>query len=472
MSFSQTVERVLGLFERQDEREFLPAALEVVETPASPTLRLFAWLIIGFFVLAVAWACLGRLDIHATAQGRILPAGDVKTIQPLDSGTVRAIRVQDGDHVRRGQLLIELDPTDTGADRDKVARDLVQAKLDVARLTSLKASFAGGSSDFVAPSDATPEQVSEARAALRAQASQQAAKMSDLTQQIAQKSAEEAEVAAQTQKTQATLPMLEQKERINQQLVARGFGTTFSYLDAQQVVTEARNDLAIGDRRAQEARAARSALQHEREEARSTYQTEVLSDLRKAEEQENELSEELVKAQDKSAQTEIRSPIDGVVEQLAVHTLRGVVMPAQRLMIVVPDTRDLTVEVRLANRDVGFVRAGQKVKVKVETFNFTRYGTIEGRVLDVSPDVVDADMPPASAATADPGAAPAGRTGGSPAYVARIALGSTNMMVDGVSRPLQPGMSVTAEIRTGSRSIADYLLSPLARKTQESMHER
>ncbi|HZZ66828.1 MAG TPA: HlyD family type I secretion periplasmic adaptor subunit, partial [Phenylobacterium sp.] len=319
--------------------------------------------------------------------------------------------------------------------------------------------------------DAPPEQVAEAQAALRAQASEQGAKMSDLSQQIAQKSAEQAEVAAQAQKIQATLPMLEQKERINQQLVARGFGTTLSYLDAQQAVAEAQNDLAISGRRAQQARAARLALAHERDEARATYQSSVLADLRKAEEQENELSQELVKAQDKSAQTEIRSPIDGVVEQLAVHTLHGVVMPAQRLMIVVPNTRDLTVEARLANRDVGFVRPGQKVKVKVETFNFTRYGMIEGRVLDVSPDVVDADTTPASGNSSG-GAAASARTGGSPAYVARIALGATSMMVDGVRRPLQPGMSVTAEIRTGARSIADYLLSPLARKSQESLHER
>jgi hemolysin D len=461
---------MLSLFERNDEREFLPAALEVVETPASPTLRLFAWLIIGFFTLAVAWAFLGRIDIHATAQGQILPAGDVKTIQPLNSGTVHAIRVQDGDHVRRGQILIELDPTETTADQTKAGRDLIQAKLDVARLTALKASFAGGSSEFVAPPDAPPDQVAEARAAMRAQAGEQAAKMADLSQQIAQRSAEVAEVAAGEQKIETTLPMLEQKERINQQLVDRGFGTTFSYLDAQQAVADAHNDLSITRRRAEAARAERASLQNQRDEARSTYQSTVLSDLSKAQEQVNELSAEFVKAQNKSAQTEIRSPLDGVVEQLAVHTLHGVVMPAERLMIVVPDSRDLTVEARLPNRDVGFVRPGQKVKVKVETFNFTRYGMIDGRVVDVSPDVVDADTTPASGSPS--GATAQTKPASSSVYVARIALGSTSMMVDGAPRPLQPGMSVTVEIRTGAHSIADYLFSPLARKTQESLHER
>jgi hemolysin D len=472
MSLSHSIERALSLFERQDEREFLPAALEVVETPASPTLRVFAWLIIGFFILAVAWAFLGQIDILATAQGQILPAGDVKTIQPLNTGTIRAIHVQDGDHVRRGQLLIELDPTETSADQDKASRDLVQARLDVARLTALKAGFAGGSSEFVAPPNAPPELVAEARAALRAQAGEQAAKMADLSQQIAQRSAEVGEVAAESRKIQGTLPMLQQKEHINQQLVARGFGTTMSYLDAQQAVSDAQNDLAISGRRADAARAERASLQHQRDEARSTYETTILADLAKAQEQENELSAEFVKAQNKSAQTEIRAPIDGVVEQLSVHTLRGVVMPAERLMIVVPDTRDFTVEARLANRDVGFVRPGDKVKVKVETFNFTRYGMIDGRVLSVSPDVVDADTTTPASSSASGAGAGSAKPAGSGSYIARISLGATSMMVDGVRRPLQPGMSVTTEIRTGGRSIADYLLSPLARKTQESLHER
>jgi hemolysin D len=460
---------VLEVFEPRDEREFLPAALEVVETPASPTVRLSALLIVLFFVMAATWAFLGRVDIMATAQGRVMPTGDVKTIQPLDPGAVRAIDVQDGDHVRRGQLLVALDPTQTGADSERIASDLMQAKLDVARLSALQSGFgSGGTGRFVAPPDAPADRVAQAEAAMRAQADQQRAKLSDLSQQIAGKAAEAAEVEAQTQKTQATLPLLEEKDRINRELVARGYGATFAALDAQQALSEARHDVSIAGPRAQQARAAREALARQREEARASYEADILADLRKAQEQQGELTEELVKAKDKSAQTEIRSPIDGVVEQLAIHTLHGVVMPAQRLMIVVPDSRDLTVEAQLSNRDVGFVHAGQTVKVKIETFNFTRYGLIAGRVIDVSRDTVDPDP----AATGGAGGATPPPRAASPTYVARIALDSTSMMIDGVRRPLQPGMSVTAEIRTGNRTIADYLLSPIARKTQESLHER
>lgn len=472
MAFGDVYRRVVGGFDRRDEREFLPAALEVVETPASPTGRLLGLIIVLFFALGLAWAFLGRVDVIANAPGRILPAGDVKVIQPLDTGLVRAIHVQNGDHVRAGQLLIELDPTQTAADSERLSRDLAQARLDVARLGALKLSIETGRAPvFVAPAGVEPARVEEARAAMRAQADQAAAKVADLTQQISQKTAEAAEVRAEIAKIQASLPMLADKARIHHDLAQQGYGTSLADLDAQQQLTEARHELGVQSERAAQAAAARSALERQRDGARSQYAADVLSDLRKAEEQQNGLSQELVKAQNKSSQTELRAPIDGVVDQLAVHTLHGVVTPAEHLMIVVPDSRDLIVEARLSNRDIGFVHAGQTVKVKVETFSFTRYGLIDGRVLDVSPTVVEPTD--RQAAAASPSGAPAGSAAAAaPTYVARIALSKTSMMVDGRAKPLQPGMSVTADIRTGSRSIVDYLLSPLARKTQESLHER
>ena len=454
---------------RADEREFLPAALEVIETPPSPTGRALAFLIVGFFAVAALWSVFGKVDVLATAPGRVLPAGDVKTIQPLDIGVVRAIHVKDGDYVRAGQLLLELDPTQTHADRDRLIRDLAQARLDVARLTALKiASETGRPPQMIAPAGIAPDLVAEARAAMHAQADQVAARLSDLGQQVAQKQAEAAEVAAQTDKINASIPLLADKERIHRDLTAQGYGTSLAYLDAQQQLTEARHELGVQHQRGIQAGAARGALERQRDAVRSEYLAGILTDLRKAEEQQNELTQELVKAENKSTETGLRAPIDGVVDQLAVHTLHGVVTPAQHLMILVPDSQNLLVEARLANRDVGFVHAGQGVKIKVETFNFTRYGLLDGQVIDVSHDVInqaERQTSGAAAAASDPRAGP-------PTYVARIALSAASMQVDGRTRPLQPGMSVTVEIKTGDRTILDYLLSPLARKTQESLHER
>ena len=470
MSKGSILNRAVSRFDRNDEREFLPAALEVIETPPSPTGRLLGLIIVLFFACAAAWSFFGRVDVIATAPGRVLPAGEVKVIQPVEIGEVRAIHVKDGDHVKAGQLLIELDPTQTGADADRLSHDLMQAKLDVARLTALKIALqSGGAPRFVAPDGAPPDLVAEARAGMQAQSDQQAAKLADLTQQISEKQAEGAEVSAERDKINAELPLLLDKERIHRELTEQGYGTSLTYLDAQQQVAEARHELSVEAQKADQAAAGRQALERQRDEARSQYEADVLSDLRKAQEQDNEMTQELVKAKDKSAETELRAPIDGVVDQLAVHTLHGVVTPAQHLMIVVPDSTDLTVEAQLSNRDVGFVHVGQTVKVKVETFNFTRYGLISGSVIGVSRDVI---VPDERQTPSDPTSQGQAGRAPPPTYVARIRLDSTSMMIDGRQEFLQPGMSITAEIRTGNRSIIDYLYSPLARRAQESLHER
>ena len=451
------------------ELAFLPGALSVVETPPSPTGRALALIIMAFFTIAVLWSILGRVDVLATAPGSLVPAGDVKTIQPLDSGVVRAIRVQDGDHVQAGQVLVELDPTEVTADTDRLERDLVQARLDVARLGALKASIETGRAPVLAAASSLPPAgVEEATAAMRAQADQQAAKVADLTQQISQKAAEVGEVQAQVGKIHATLPMLLKKEQIHRTLNEEGYGTATLYLDAQLQVTDAQHELEVQKEKGDQAMAARTALERERDEARSQYAADVLSDLRKAEHDENELSQELIKAKNKTREAVLRSPIQGVIEQLNVHTIGGVVTPAQHLMIVVPDAQRFMIEAQLANRDVGFVHAGQPVKVKVETFNFERYGFIDGRVSEVSREV--AEPGPAQPQAADNGNAASPQE--PPTYTARISIDRSSMKVDGRTEFLRPGMAITAEIKTGQRSIISYLLSPLARRAQESLHER
>jgi hemolysin D len=473
-ALTTAVRRSVESFERNDEREFLPAALEVLETPPSPTGRLLATLIGTFFTIAVAWAFLGKVDVIATAPGRLLPSGKIKVIQPLDPGIVKSIAVQDGDHVKAGQLLISLDPTTAGADRDRLAHDLVQARLDVARLSALApvAEGRGGPGQIGAVEAATPDDLAQARAALRAQLDAQAAKVAGLDQQISEKHAEAAEDSALIAKTNADLPMLTEKARLHEKLREQGFGTSFANLDAQQLLSDAHRDLEVEGRRLDQARAYGAALQRERAQAVSEFDAGVLSDLEKAREKENELAQDLIKAQQKSTETEIRSPIDGIVEELAVHTVGGVVTPAERLMVVVPDTQKLMVEAQLANRDVGFVHPGQDVSVKIETFNFTRYGMAHGKVIDVSRDAVAAATRQADESTGAQQTQQQAASLASPTYVARISLDRTSMVVDGRREPLIPGMSVTAEVKTGRRTIINYLLSPLARRSNEALHER
>ncbi|MBV9218019.1 MAG: HlyD family type I secretion periplasmic adaptor subunit [Methylobacteriaceae bacterium] len=460
---------------RDDEREFLPAALEIIETPASPVGRTLATAIVAFFCVALAWSWFGHVDIIATAQGRLMPSGKVKLVQPLEAGIVRGIYVQDGDRVAAGDLLIELDATVTSAERDRVAHDLMSAKLDVARLAALKRGFESGEAAdgfFAAPEGAPAPELAMARAAMQAQAAEQAAKLAALDREIDQKRAESEEVGANIDKLEATLPLLDEKERLRTRLLALEYGNRFAYLDARQQLLEAQHDLVMQRRRAVETDAARAALEGQRDQARQEYAHKVLADLAEAEQKASQLTQDLVKAERKAVETKLRAPISGVAQQLAVHTIGGVVTPAQQLMVIVPEGEALIAEATVSNRDVGFVHTGQEVEVKVETFNFTRYGLMHGHVVDISRDVVTADKREPDRGGEGAGDAKEDSAGGSPTYVARVALDGTSMMVDGRSEPLRPGMAVTAEIKTGSRRILDFLLSSLRQYGQEAIRER
>jgi hemolysin D len=328
----------------------------------------------------------------------------------------------------------------------------------------------GAAGPFVTPPGANPDEVQQAKAALSAQIDEQAAKVAGLDQQIAEKQAEGAEASAMLAKTNASLPTLAEKARLYKKLHDQGYGTSFANLDAQAALIEAQHDVAVQAARGDQALASAASLQRQKAQSVSEFAAGVLADLDKAEEKQNELTQDLVKAQEKSAGTQLRAPIDGIVEELAVHTVGGVVTPAQRLLIVVPDNQSLSVEAQLANRDVGFIHPGQDVAVKIETFNFTRYGLIHGKVISISRDAVAAAERRADDSGGD--AQPSAPAAGSPTYTARISLERSTMMVDGRQETLLPGMSVTAEIRTGRRTIINYLLSPLARKTSEALHER
>ena len=171
----------------------------------------------------------------------------------------------------------------------------------------------------------------------------------------------------------------------------------------------------------------------------------------------------------------LRSPIDGTVQQLALHTVGGVVTPAQQLMIIVPADSRLEVEAMVSNRDIGFVSPGQQVEVKIDTFNFTRYGLLHGKVTSVSQDAIVRDKPNQKAGNAKPDGALSESSepeGQELSYSARVSLEETRMQVEGKMVNLAPGMAATVEIKTGQRRIIEYLMSPLLRYRHESLRER
>jgi membrane fusion protein, hemolysin D len=391
----------------------------------------------------------------AAMPGKIVPTGRTKVIQPLEIGVVRAVHVRDGESAKAGQVLVELDPTTSTAERDHLASELLAAKLDAARLEVMKSETIDPDSAFVAPPGTTPAQLALIRQLLASQIAEHQAKLAGLDRQAAQHEANRAAVAAAMDKLTATLPLARQRFELRKTLFDRELGSKINYLDAKQQLIEAEKELIV--------------LRHRLLEAEQRYA--VLAELTKAKEKVEALEQELVKAEDRLRRQILTAPVDGVVQQLAVHTIGGVVTPAQALMTIVPADSRVEIEAAVLNTDIGFVRAGQAAAIKVNTFNFTRYGLLQGKVLGISADAVSSGSSPASASGAGAAEAPPAG-GGEPTFTARISLDNTQMQIEGRWVDLRPGMAVTVEVDTGRRRVIDYLLSPLLRYGQESLRER
>ena len=456
------------------ELAFLPAALEIVETPPSPTGRAIGATVIALFFAALVWAFLGSVDIVATAPGKIIPSGRTKVIQPFETGVVRAIHVRDGQTVKTGDVLIELDPTMNAAELGHLKSDLIAAELDVARLRAALAGDANPPEDFRPPEGASPALIEMTRLFLISQTAEQQAKLAAVDRQLAQKEAERATVAATIGKLEATIPLLGERVEVRKGLYDKQLGSKLTYLTEYQDLVGQQQELLVQKSRYREAEAAVAALTETRAQTAAEYRRTRFEELTKAEQKAAGLAQDVIKAERRTTLQVLTAPVDGVVQQLAVHTNGGVVTPAQALLVVVPLDSHLEIEAMVSNHDIGFVHVGQQVEIKVDTFSFTRYGLLHGEVLNVSQDAITREKPPDKSNEKAPGAetATSEPKGQELNYAARVSLDRTQMQVEDKLVNLSPGMAVTAEIKTGSRRIISYLLSPLVRYKQEVLRER
>ncbi|AUW57370.1 HlyD family type I secretion periplasmic adaptor subunit [Sphingobium sp. SCG-1] len=438
---------------RTDEFDFLPAAIEIVERPVSPTARITARVLMIGLVLTLLWLVFGKLDVVASAPGRLIPADNVKVIQAADSGTVRAILVHDSQAVRKGQPLVELDPTVSSAEAVQAQKALETAELDAARGRAMLSSLNGNGLRFVAP-QGTPDDVTAMQTAL-ARAELEAIRGGASTRGADRQAATAAlgEARLQAAKLTETLPLVEQQIAANEAMLAKGFVSKLRVIEMQRQRLSIVKDREIALETADKARAQMASASGAQTESDALARAKILDNLTKAEAEARLRREELIKARRKSSLQRLVSPVDGTVAQLSVHTVGGVVEVAKPIMLIVPAGGDLIAEVKILNRDVGFVRVGQSVAVKLTAFPFTRYGTAPGIVQSISSDAVQDE-----------------KLGF--VYIARVALdrhwgGRSERRI-----ALNPGMEVTADIRTGQRRIGSYLLSPIQAASQEAGRER
>ena len=433
------------------ETEFLPSILEVTETPPSPVGRLVLWTIVALIVVAAVWMFVGEVDEVAVAEGRVIPVGNVKIVQSQNKGAIKELMVREGDHVEAGQVLLTLDTTKTQADVDQLKKQVAYFQMTVSRLQAEM-----NDEPFLPPNneDGILDQKDiESQVALYT--SRRSKLMADQQKNaaaIAQETAAIESAQAQQQKYIALYQVALEKEQRLEQLFAENAVSYFQLLEGRATRVEYQKSAEAMDQEIQKEMAKLAEARDVQATTDSAYRQQTMTELVDAKQKLNTYQEELTKANETNVQSEITAPVSGRVNQLAVHTVGGVVSEGQGLMMIVPEDATLEIEAYADNKDIGFIQQGQEAEVKVETFNFQKFGMVEAKVAEISPDAVEPSKDNKE-------------RGGK--Y--RLALSIED---DKSGIELAPGMNVTAEIKIKKKRVIDFFLDPFRRYKDEAFRER
>ena len=441
--------------EREKETEFLPAILEVTETPPSPTGRLVMWSILALIVIGLVWAFVGHINEVAVASGKVVPSGQAKTVQVKNKGIIKEIKVEDGQQVQEGDVLIVLDPTSTAADYDSLKKRAAYYKLDIQRLT---AELTGQNFTPEEDPDLEAHDLAAEMALYQSRTNDHQTQRRSRQEVIDQKRARLKASQATYEKYADGLKIAREKESRLQDLVTENAISEFQLLEQQRETIEyAKNAQAsldeITSTQAEIAEAEQNLANVD-----AAYHKDIMTSLVDAKKEYYSVTEAIKKADEDARMATITAPTSGRVYNLAVHTVGGIVTDAQPLMQIVPEDVSLEFEVYADNKDIGFIKIGQEAEVKVETFNFQKFGMVKANVTDISADSVedtnDREHYKKFQLTLKP------------------IEGDEGINVYGEKANLTVGMNVNAEIKIKEKRIIDFFLDPFRRYTSEALRER
>lgn len=439
--------------------------LKLIETEAPSKIgRIVLWSVASLTLLMIVWACVGKLDIVAGAEGKLASQTLLKIVQPAESGVVKELLVKEGDSVKAGQILVRLDPTVARAETASVSNDLQAQRLQVRRLeaelshTPLmpkagedSALFAQVHSQYLARQKAYRDNLAQ-------------------EQSLLQKAEFERRSALEIQaKLEQTLPSYKKTAEAYSTLEKAGFFGNLASEEKRREALEKGKDLAAQTASVAALNATITAQQKRISQLQSNYQADLQKELAEVRQKIGQLEPSFDKSSYKSGLMELRSPQDGTVKDLATTTIGAVVQPGTVVLTIVPKNEPLFADVAVKNEDIGFVQVGQKVQVKFAAYPFQRFGMLSGTLTHLSVDASEPSNPPANnAATKSNTSSQASTT-----YKARVQLDSQVLQApNGEKLALQPGMQVLAEIHQGKRTVMQYLLSPVRKALSEAGHER
>lgn len=449
----------------KEKLAFLPAALEIQAAPPAKWSRSLLWSIISLLLMLILWASWAEVDIIASAQGKIVPSGKVKIIQPFETGVVKTIFVKEGQHIKAGDKLIALDNTSSQADVDRLSSelqgyidDLARQKVFLAQL-NVAANLGNTNINDAASSDIQSTAVvssmlpAHQRLLLESVWQEYQSKLNSFTSEITKLMAEKKSVSIDVGRIEKILPLVIERERSYYTLLETSAVSRNQYLELKQQRIDQEESLALQRAKIEQISASIVSAEQNLNAYLSETRRNTLQEINQLTRQSESAKQELTKANRLTQLRILIAPVDGVVEELVIATIGGIVTPAQELLKIVPNEQQLEVEAGLLNKDIGFVHVGQIAEIKIDSFPFTKYGVIDGEVTDISADAIEHEQ--------------LGLL-----FPLKASLATDEINVDGKWVKLKPGMSVTIEVKTGTRRLMEFLLAPLMKGVSEGARER
>lgn len=413
-----------------------------------------------------AWLCIGEVDVIAQAPGRLVPATLLKSVQAAEPGEVRKVFVKEGDHVKKGQPLLELDTTQVAAELAALSSEAAALDLRVRRIRAELTSTAL----LLAPGD-DPVLFASAQSLLQTRRLAHQGLLAQEHAGLAKLRADHSTSAAVLAKLDASLSTYEQASRVHKELAELQLQPQLSALEKEREYLDRIKDVEAQRFAVQAAKSAIAQQEQRIAQVTNDYLKELRQEEAEAVPKLNRLRQELIKQKRKATLMVLSAPADGVVKELSVRSPGAVVTAGSMLLTLVPDKEKLLAEVWVRNEDAGFVDLGQKVQVKVAAYPFQKYGLLHGKVTRVSPDSSET---PVSSAVATPSvwSQPAQTAAQPPVFKALVELDSQALAVDNKRFDLRAGMQVVAEVNQGRRTVLEYLLSPVKKAVFEAARER
>lgn len=428
----------------KDIHEFHPLNVEIEDRPINPLGRAILWIVVSIMTFGVLWLIFAKIDVVVSARGQVIPTGEIKILQPIETGVISKINIKEGDYITKGQVLMQIDPSVTETSLDTKERNLEVLNLQIIRLEALinnKPLFLNSNLNeakeeeklYLVQKNSLEEGLSRYEMKLAQTKSQYQSSLSD--------------------KSRLSMLLLRDEERLKKLETVLDIIARKDYEDLQKNILNEKEQENMASFKVDESKKRIIEIEQEKNSFISEFKDTKYQELLNLKKELRNLQSEINAIKFQNQKQSIISPTDGYVAKLMINTIGGVVSPAEKLISIVPKDSPLIVKVNVLNQDIGFIKKDMNSKIKIDTFSFQKYGFFEGKIINVGNFSIDDE-----------------KLG--PVYEVKIEPNGKTLNVEGKERYLEAGMSVTAEIKVGKRRVIEFFIYPIIQYLDEGLSVR